>query len=127
MSMTSVARVQLALLKTRATHGRSGVVISDRSATARTKNAIGTTTRFARKEMGVTRGKYHRMSGNEPIHAASETDAPPQSHSYPDCIQRRGPRTRLCGRNGSAAPRRWKNLKNGSANKTIAPTTANES
>ena len=55
MLMTSVASVQLALLKTRATHGRSGVVISDRSATARTKNAIGTTTRFASKEIGVTR------------------------------------------------------------------------
>src|SRR5213083_3036261 len=78
MLMTRVASVQLALLKTRATHGSSGVVISDRSATARTKNAIGTTTRFG-------------------------------------------------GRKGSGAANRWKCLKNGSANSTIAPTTAKES
>src|SRR4029434_6625714 len=77
MPMTSVASVQLALLKMRATHGNSGVVISERSATARTKNAIGTTTRFAMKEIGVTRWKYQRINGNEPIHAASDTDAPP--------------------------------------------------
>src|SRR5262245_46926140 len=127
MPMTSVASVQLALLKTIATHGRSGVVISDRSATARTKNAIGTTTRFASKEIGVTRWKYQRINGNEPIHAASDTDAPPKSHSQVACIHRRGPRTRLCGRKGSGAARRWKNLKNGSASSTIAPTTAKES
>src|SRR5436305_15295500 len=101
MPITSVASVQLALLKTRATHGRSGVVVSDRSATARTKNAIGTTTRFASKEIGVTRWKYQRISGNEPIHAASETDAPPQNHSQLECIHRRGPSTRLCGRKTS--------------------------
>src|ERR1700746_3127432 len=127
MPMTSVASVQLALLKPIATHGTSGVVSSERSATARTKNAIGTTTRFASKEIGVTRWKYQRMSGNEPIHAASETEAPPQSQSYPECSHRRGPRSRLCGRKGSVAPRRCKILKNGSANNTIAPTTAKES
>src|SRR4029450_14092861 len=105
MPMTSVASVQLALLKTRATHGSNGVVISDRRATARTKNAIGTTTRFASKEIGVTRWKYQRMNGNEPIHAASETAAPPQSHSSLECIHRRGPRNRLFGRKGSGASR----------------------
>src|SRR6266576_775368 len=35
MLMTRVASVQLALLKTRATHGSSGVVTRDRSATAK--------------------------------------------------------------------------------------------
>src|SRR5215813_1265083 len=127
MPITSVASVQLALLKTTATHGRSGVVTNDRSATARTKNAIGTTTRFASKDIGVTRWKYQRMSGNEPSHAASETEAPPQSQSYPECTHRRGPRSRPCGKKGSVAPRRCKILKNGSANNTIAPTTAKES
>src|SRR5262245_43601336 len=127
MPITSVASVQLALLKTIATHGRSGVAISDKSATARTKNAIGTTTRFASKEIGVIRWKYQRTSGNEPIHAASDTDAPPQNHLWASCIHRRGPRTRLCGRKGSGAARRWKSLNNGSANSTIAPTTAKES
>src|SRR5262245_3426460 len=126
MPMTSVASVQLALLKIRATHG-SGVVASDRRATARTKDAIGTTTRFASKEIGVTRWKYQRTNGNEPIHAASETDALAQSHSYVACIHRRGPRTRLCGRKGSGAARRWKILKNGFVSSTIAPTTAKES
>src|ERR1700747_1909622 len=106
MPMTSAASVQLALLKTRAIHGTSGVVISDKSAMARTKNAIGTTTRFASKEIGVIRWKYKRINGNEPIHAASETDTPPQSHSYVACIHRRGPCTRVCGRKGSGAARR---------------------
>src|ERR1700748_3977 len=119
MPMTSVASDQFALLKIRASDGRSGVVINDRSAMARTKNAIGTTTRFASKEIGVTRWKYQRINGNEPIHAASETDTPPQSHSYAACIHRRGPRTRLCGRKGSRAARRRKSLKNGSVNSTI--------
>src|SRR5262245_60079633 len=127
MPITSVTSVQLALLKIRATHGSSGVVISDRRAIARTKNAIGTTTRFASKEIGVTRWKYQRINGNEPIHAASETDAPPQSQSQLECIHRRGPLTRLCGRKGSGAARRWKILKNGSAKSTIAPTTAKKS
>src|SRR5215471_11066250 len=127
MPMTSVASVQLALLKIRASHGNSGVVISERSATARTKNAIGTTTRFASKEIGVTKWKYQRINGNEPIHAASDTDAAPQTHSWLEWIQRRGPRTKLCGRKGSGAACRWKSLKNGSANSTIAPTTAKES
>src|ERR1700745_3165338 len=97
MPMTSVASVQLALLKEIAPHGTSGVVSSERSATARTKNAIGTTTRFASKEIGVTRWKYQRMSGNEPIHAASETEAPPQSQSYPERRYPRGPPRRLSG------------------------------
>src|SRR5215472_10201247 len=127
MPMTSVASAQLALLKTTATHGSSGVATSESSATARTKNAIGTTTRFASKDIGVTRWKYQRMSGNEPIHAASETEAPPQSQSYPECTHRRGPRSRLCGRKGSVAPRRCRILKNGFASNTIAPTTAKES
>src|ERR1043166_2905272 len=127
MPMTSVASIQLALLKTIATHGSSGVDKSERSATAMTKNAIGTTTRFASKEIGVTRWKDQKMSGNEPSHAASETEAPPQSHSYPECTHRRGPRSRVCGRKGSGAPRRCKTLKNGSVNNTIAPTTAKES
>src|SRR5206468_3232752 len=127
MPMTSVASAQLALLKTTATHGSSGVAKSERSATASTKNAIGTTTRFANKEIGVTRWKYQRISGNEPSHAASETEAPAQSHSYPECTHLRGPRSRLRGKKGSGAPRRCKILKNGSANNTIAPTTAKES
>src|SRR5256714_219858 len=67
------------------------------------------------------------MSGKDPIHAASDTDAPPQSQSYPECTHRRGPRSRLCGRNGSVGLRRCKNLKNGPAKNTIAPTTAKES
>src|SRR5215470_7719717 len=125
--MTSVASAQLALLKTTATHGSSGVAKNERSATARTKNAIGTTTRLASKDIGATRWKYQRMSGNEPIPAASETEAPPQSQSYPECTHRRGPRSRLCGRNGSVAARRCKTLKKGSTNNTIAPTTAKES
>src|SRR6516164_8267603 len=70
MPMTRVASAQLALLKTTATHGSRGVVINDRSATARTKNAMGTTTRFASKDSGVTKWKYQRINGNEPIHAA---------------------------------------------------------
>src|SRR6266478_7437637 len=127
MPITSVASAQLALLKTRASHSSSGVERNERSAMARTKNAMGTTTRFASKEIGVTRWKYQRMNGNEPAQAASDTDAPWQSHSYPECSQRRGPRSKLRGRNGSTATQRCKNPKNGSANNTIAPTTAKDS
>src|SRR5213596_2107118 len=67
------------------------------------------------------------MNGSEPIHAASDTDAPRQSHSKLECIQRRGPRSKVRGKKGSGAAQRCKSRKSGSANKTIAPTTANES
>ena len=119
-----MASDQLALLKITASHGKSGV---ERSAIARTKNAMGTTTRFANNEIGVTRWKYHRINGSEPAQAARETAAPPQSHSYPECIQRRGPRSKAGGRKGSGAVQRRENANNGSASKTIAPTTAKES
>src|SRR5690349_17086294 len=110
-----------------ASHGSSGVERSERSATARTRNAMGTTTRIANNEMGVTRWKYHRTNGSEPAQAARETEAPPKSHSYPECIQRRGPRSKEGGRKGSGAVQRRENVNNGSASKTIAPTTAKES
>src|SRR5437773_12244085 len=85
---------------------------------------MGRTTRFANNEIGVTRWKYHRINGSEPAQAARETAAPPQSHSYPECIQRRGPRSKAGGRKGSAAVQRRENANNGSAGKTLAPTTA---
>src|SRR6201982_3400295 len=110
-----------------ASHGSTGAERSESSAMARTKNAMGTTTRFASNEIGVTRWKYQRINGSEPAQAASDTDAPRDSNSYPECSQRRGPRSKLRGRNGSTAIQRCKNLKNGSANNTIAPTTAKES
>src|SRR5439155_23701940 len=127
MPITNVASAQLALLKTTASQGSNGVERRESSAMARTKNAIGTTTRFASNEIGVTRWKYQRMSGREPVQAASDTDAPWQSNSYPECSQRRGPRSKLFGRNGSTATQRCNNPKNGSANNTIAPTTAKDS
>src|SRR5437667_10497960 len=67
------------------------------------------------------------MNGSEPIHAASDTDAPRQSHSKLECIQRRGPRSKVRGKKGSGAAQRCKSRKSGAANKTIAPATANES
>src|SRR6266487_2098224 len=67
------------------------------------------------------------MNGNEPIQAASETEAPRKSHSKAACIRRFGPRNKLRGKKGSGAPQRCKNPKRGSANNMIAPTTANES
>src|SRR6266540_6711581 len=127
MPITSVASAQLALIKMTATHGSSGAERSERSAMARTKNAMGTTTRFASNEIGVTRWKYHRINGSEQAQAASDTDAQWPSHSYPECSQRRGPRSKLRGRNGSTATQRCQNPKNGSANNTMAPTTAKES
>src|SRR5207244_11154932 len=87
---TSVASAQLALLKMTVSHGNRGADTSERSAMAITKNAMGTTTRFANNEIGVTRWKYHRISGSEPAQAARETLLPRQSQSKPACIQRRG-------------------------------------
>src|SRR6266498_5241476 len=96
-----------------ATHGSSGVARSERSAMAITKNAMGTTTRFANNEIGVTRWKYHRTSGSEPAQAARETLLPRQSQSKPTCIQRRGPRTRERGKKGSGALQSCKNPERG--------------
>src|SRR6266581_9429223 len=67
------------------------------------------------------------MNGNEPIQAASETEAPRQSHSKPRCAKSLGPCNKLRGKKGSGAPQRCKNPKRGSANNMIAPTTAKES
>ena len=47
------ARLQFALLKTTVSAGANGATSSDIRPTARTKNASGTTTRFARSETGV--------------------------------------------------------------------------
>src|SRR5205085_8470993 len=127
MAMTNCAKSQLALLKITPSAGRSGVESRERSATARMKNAIGTTIKFATKEIGVTMLKYQSTKGNEPSHAARETPAPPQSQSKPVCNQRRGPCSKLRGRKGSGAVQRCKNPANGSANSMMAPTTANES
>src|SRR5438067_12473140 len=127
MPITSVASAQLALLKTTASQGSNGVARMERSAIARTKNAIGTTTRFANNEIGVTRWKYHRMNGSEPAQAASETLLPRHTQSKAECIQCRSPRTSVRGKKGSGALQRCNNLQIGSATNTIAPTTANES
>src|SRR5215813_634032 len=124
---TSFAKSQLALLKITASPVRSGVERRERSAIARMKKAIGTTIRFANKEIGVTRWKYQRTSANDPIHAATDTPVPSQSHVKEACIPRRGPRSRLRGRNGSGEVQRCKNLETGSANNMMAPTTAKES
>src|ERR1700730_414149 len=127
MPITSVASAQLALLKMRASHGSSGVERSERSAMARTKNAMGTTTRFASREIGVTRWKYHRISGSEPAQAARDTLLPRQSQSKLECIQRLGPRTRVRGKKGSGAAQCCKNVERGSVSNMMAPTTAKES
>src|SRR5882762_5786221 len=127
MPIASVASTQLALLKTRASHGSSGAERSERSAIARTKNAMGTTIRFANKEIGVNRWKYHRISGSEPAHAARETLLPRHSQSKLECIQRRGPRTRVRGKKGSGARQCCKNAERGSASNMMATTTAKES
>src|SRR5581483_6376044 len=87
----------------------------------------GTTARLANNEIGVTRWKYQRMNGRAPIQAASDTDAAPQSHSSARCIERRTPRSSARGRNGSGSTQRRKKPENGSANKTMAATTAKES
>ena len=94
---------------------------------ARTKNAMGTTTRFANNEIGVTRWKYHRINGSEPAQAARETLLPRHSQSKLVCIQRRGPRTRVRGKKGSGALQCCKNVERGSASNIMAPTTAKES
>ena len=57
-----------------------GTVTMEIIAIARTKKAIGTTTRFARNETDVIRWKYHNKSGNEPIHAAREMEMPLAIH-----------------------------------------------
>src|SRR5439155_8349106 len=67
------------------------------------------------------------MNGNEPIQAASETEAPRHSHSKPSCAKRLGPCNKLRGKKGPGAPHRCKNPKRGSANNMIAPTTGKES
>src|SRR6266480_2237945 len=54
LPMTSCAKSQLALLKITATPGRNGAERRERSAIARMKKAIGTTIKFATKEIGVT-------------------------------------------------------------------------
>ena len=46
---------QFALLKTTESQDETGVVTSESNAPARTKNAIGTTTRLATSEISVTR------------------------------------------------------------------------
>src|SRR5437867_10322902 len=127
MPITNVASAQLALLKTTASQGNNGVERRERSAMARTKNAIGTTTRFANNEIGVTRWKYHRISGSEPAQAVRETLLPRQSQSEAACIQRRGPRTRERGKKGSGVLQCCKNTERGSASNIMAPTTAKES
>ena len=127
MPITSVASAQLALLKTTANQGTNGVARRERRAMARTKNAIGTTTRFANNEIGVTRWKYHRINGSDPAHAARETLPARNSQSKLACIKRRGPRTSTRGRKGSAALQRSNDRQRGSANNTMAPTTAKES
>ena len=52
--MTSRTKSQFALLKIIASPGSSGVERRDKSAIARMKKAIGTTIKFATKEIGVT-------------------------------------------------------------------------
>ena len=49
------ARKRFALLKIRETQGSNGAETMETSAIARMKNAIGTTTRFANNEIGVTK------------------------------------------------------------------------
>src|SRR5262249_61150369 len=102
MPITSVASAQLALLKTTASQGNNGVARRERSAMARTKNAIGTTTRFANNEIGVTRWKYHRINGSDPAHAARETLPARNSQSKLPWIKRLGPRMSARGKKGSA-------------------------
>src|SRR2546425_13179178 len=65
MPITNVASAQLALLKTTASQGSNGVKRRERSAMARTKNAIGTTTRFANNEIGVTRLFFNKTTTTE--------------------------------------------------------------
>src|SRR5437016_713401 len=114
MPITNVASVQLALLKTTASQGSNGVERRERSAMARTKNAIGTTTRFANNEIGVTRWKYHRINGSDPVHAARETLPARNSQSKLACIKRRGPRTSTRGKKGSATLQRSNDRQRGS-------------
>src|SRR6266567_4854034 len=127
MPITNVASAQLALLKTTASQGSNGVERRERSAMARTKNAMGTTTRFANNEIGVTRWKYHRINGSDPAQAARETLLPRQSQSKLVCIHRRGSRTRVRGKKGSGALQCSKSVERGSASNMIALTTAKES
>src|ERR1700730_12100938 len=127
MPITSVASAQLALLKTTVSHGSTGAERSERSAMARTKNAMGTTTRFANNEIGVTRWKYHRINGSEPAQAARETLLPRQSQSKLPWTQRRGPCTRLRGKKGAGALECSRNVERGPASTIMAATTAKES
>src|SRR5437879_13825622 len=93
---------------------------------ARTKNAIGTTTRFANNEIGVTRWKYHRINGSDPIHAARETLPARNSQSKLACIKHRGPRTSTRGKKGSATLQRSNDRRRGSANNTMTQATAKD-
>src|ERR1051326_9278389 len=104
--------------------GSSGAERSESSAIARTKNAIGTTTRFASSEIGVTKWKYHRINGSEPAHAARDTEPPWKSHSYPECSQRCGPRSKLRGRKGSDHHQRCQKAQIGWASKTMPPASS---
>ncbi len=54
-AITAVASVQFALLKMSDNPEAIGATTSDSSAIAKMKNAIGTTTRFAKSELGVIR------------------------------------------------------------------------